>query len=147
MRSCKECGAAVPWGAPQCVDCGSYTHWRDRLATFGFAVGAGTVIVVIVSLAWVWLAPPPESVQAAGEVQELMNRVDEADLGPFIAGAGRCKPEIADALCVQVTAELDGLGESQLERVRREVTVLWESIAEVSPPRVVFVDPRGELIE
>lgn len=146
MRSCKECGAAIPWGAPQCVDCGSYTHWRDRLATFGFAVGAGTVLVVIASLAWVWLAPPPAPVRATGEVQELLSRVAESDLQPFIAGAGRCREEIADALCVQITAELRDLGETERSRVLNQVTAIWGSIAEVSPSRVVFVDLRGELM-
>jgi hypothetical protein len=145
VRSCRECGAAIPWGAPQCVACGSYTLWRDRLATFGIAVGAGTVLVVLASLAWVWLAPPPEAVRAAGEVQELLRRIDASDLHGLVAGAGRCKPEVADALCVQTTAAFDAASEERRAAARAEITAVWRTISTTGSPEVVFVDAAGNV--
>lgn len=145
MRVCGKCGAAVPWGAPQCVACGSYTLWRDRLASFGIAVGAGTVLVVLASLAWVWLAPPPDAVRAAAEVQELLRRIETSELRGLVAGAGRCKPEIADTLCVQTTAAFDAASEERRAAARAEITAAWRSIATTGSPAVVFVDAAGQV--
>lgn len=144
-RACKECGAAIPWGAPQCVGCGSYTLWRSRLASFGIAVGAGTVVVVILSLARVWFFNPPEPVRAAGEVQRFLNQVSASEQGRFVGGAGRCKAEIADALCVQTTAELEALAPSSQAEARAALTATWQAIAESSPERIVFVDSTGSV--
>jgi len=69
LRSCTVCGAPVPWGTPQCLECQSPTGWRRLLAGFGFFVGAGTAAVVLAVIARVWLLPPPQFARAIGEAQ------------------------------------------------------------------------------
>ncbi len=144
-RNCKKCGTKIPWGAPQCVSCGAYTHWRSRLATLGIVIGGGTVFVVIVSLARVWLISPPERVRASAEVQEFLEQVAGSDQRHLIGGAGRCKAEIADALCVQATAEFADLDELEQARARDRLADRWQAIAEANPASLVFVSPNGEL--
>jgi len=66
LRFCRVCGARVPWGTPQCVECRAHTGWQRLLAGFGILVGAGTAVAVIATIARVWLmAPPPEVLAAA----------------------------------------------------------------------------------
>ena len=69
LRSCAVCGARVPWGTPQCLECQSPTGWRRLLAGFGFLVGAGTAAVVLAVIARVWLLPPPQFARAIGDAQ------------------------------------------------------------------------------
>ncbi len=144
-RACKECGAAIPWGAPQCVGCGSYTLWRSRLATFGIVVGGGTVVVVILSLARVWFFNPPEPVRAAGEVQRFLNQVAGSEFRRFVGGAGRCKAEIAEALCVQTTPELESLDPSAQAEAKAALTATWRTLARSNPAQLVFVDSKGNV--
>lgn len=142
-RRCKQCGAAILWGAPQCVACGSYTFWRSRLATLGLVIGAGTVLVVVASLARLWLLAPPAQVRAAGEVQEFLQRVADSPQRDLVAGAGRCKPEIADALCVQTTAAFADLSAERRAAARNDLTALWRSVAEAAPKNLLLVDEHG----
>lgn len=144
-RRCPKCGAAVPWGAPQCVECGGYTHWRSRLATFGLLVGAGTALVVVVSLLRLWLGTPPDELRAAAEVQDFLRRVALSEHASLVAGGGRCKPSIADALCVQTTAEYAALAPQRRADVRRWLQELWAATAAAAPNAMVFVDAAGAL--
>jgi hypothetical protein len=144
-RVCEKCGAPIPWGAPQCVECRSYTHWRSRLATLGIAIGAGTVVVVIASMLWVWLVKPPAELRAAAEVQQFLADIAKSDAGRFVRGAGRCKPEVAVALCVQTTREFDSLDDRARRKAAAAIASAWRSVAEISPERVVFVGADGSI--
>jgi predicted nucleic acid-binding Zn ribbon protein len=57
-RSCGRCGTPIPWGVPQCPTCGAWTVWRQRLASFGLLIGAGTVLALLAVLVWIWLHMP-----------------------------------------------------------------------------------------
>lgn len=144
-RVCEKCGTPIPWGAPQCVECRSYTHWRSRLATFGIVVGGGTVLVVIASLLWVWLAKPPEELRAASEVRQFLSEIANSSAGRFVRGAGRCKPEFAVALCVQTTPEFDSLDRTARREAASVIASTWRSVADISPERLVFVDANGSV--
>ncbi len=146
-RSCKECGTAVPWGAPNCVNCGAYTHWRNRLATMGIVIGFGTVIVVFASLARVWLLPQPLQVQTSTEIQDFLDRVGQSDDHLFVSGAGRCKAEIAQALCVQTTRSLESTTPATQAEARQRLRSTWHSIAMVGPRELVFVDSNGGVVK
>jgi len=109
----------------------------------GIAIGGGTVLVVIATIAWVRLAPPPEPMRAAAEVRELVRRVGDSEDRALIDGAGHCKTEIADALCIQTTDAYLDLPPDKRQQARQRVRRTWESIAELNPNAVVFVDPDG----
>lgn len=109
----------------------------------GLVIGAGTVLVVIASLARVWFFTPPEQVRAAAEVQEFLRRVAESEHRPLVAGAGRCKAEIADALCVQTTLEFADLDEQRQSLATAALAEMWRSVAEANSAAIVFVDWRG----
>ncbi len=144
-RVCKQCGAQIPWGTPQCIECRSYTHWRSWLAMFGIVLGAGTVVVLFAALARVWFAEPPPAVRASAEVQRFLREVGRSEQAGHIGGAGRCKPEIAEALCVQVTEELERLDTESRVAAKRSLAARWKSIAAVNPARLVFVTSAGEV--
>lgn len=146
-RACMECGTAVPWGAPQCVSCGAYTHWRSRLATLGITIGGGTVLVVVASLLRVYLVAPPDRVQAGAEVQEFLERVADSEDRSLIAGAGRCKQSVAEALCVQTTPDFTSLAAEQRAAARARWTEAWRSIAVTNPEALVLVDPTGQVAQ
>ncbi len=144
-RNCENCGTKIPWGVPQCVECGSFTHWRSRLASMGIAIGGGTVLVVVASIAWVRLASPPKPMRAAAEVQELLRRIGESADHALIGGAGHCKTDVANALCVQTTEAYLDLAPDTRQQARQRVRRTWKSIAELNPNAVVFVGPDGTL--
>ncbi len=145
-RHCPQCGAAIPWGAPQCVDCGGYTLWRSRLATLGIAIGGGTVIAVLATLAWVSLMSPPAELRASAEVSDLMQRLEGSADAPLVAGAGRCKPEVADALCIQLTAAAAELNPLERERALQRIADTWSRIANLNPAATVFVAADGTIL-
>jgi hypothetical protein len=115
------------------------------LATLGITIGGGTVLVVVASLLRVYLVAPPDRVQASAEVQEFLNLVTASNDRFLISGAGRCKPSIADALCVQTTVEFTSLAAPQRTTARTRWAEMWLSIAETNAKALVLVDPSGKV--
>ncbi len=144
-RTCNKCGAAVPWGAPHCVECGSYTHWQRWLDNIGVVLGLATAVVVLGSIAWVWLMEPPRSLRADAEIERFVQRVGESPDGSYVGGAGRCKERVAAALCVQVTDDFMRLAGPERASVGRRLAASWQSMAELNPPVLMLVRPDGTI--
>jgi len=145
-RHCAQCGAAIPWGAPQCVECGGYTLWRRRLATLGIAIGGGTVIAVIATIAWVSLMSPPAELRAGAEVRDFMQRLEGSADASLVAGAGRCKREVADALCIQLTEAVAELSPREREQALQRIADTWSRIANLNPAAALFVAADGKIL-
>jgi len=140
-RRCEGCGAAVPWGTPQCLQCGARTVWWRALSGFGILVGVGTALVVAIVIARVWLLEPPPAVQMQQRIGDFLARAGEEPLlHGRIAGAGRCR-EPAGAMCVQVTAEFAALAPAEQKRIAAAIEAAWAG----TPVRLVSSD--GRIIE
>ncbi len=148
-RTCAHCGAIIPWGTPQCPGCGAWTIWRRILASLGLLIGAGTVIAVLLSLARVYLLPPPPHLRINPAVERFLEHIAETpDLRPLIQGAGRCRDAPPSTLCVQMQPAFLDLPVEQRAAVRRTLADFWTNLASPSDdtPTVVLIAPGGQIV-
>ncbi len=96
-------------------------------------------------MARVWFVTPPEPVRAAAEVQRFLREVSASEQGQFVLGGGRCKAEVADAVCVQITEALEALDDQSQAAAKAALTATWHSIAETNPKQLVFVGSDGKV--
>ena len=146
-RVCENCEAAIPWGAPRCVECGSITLWQRWLSNIGILLGAGTALVVIGSMARVWLMPTPPAVRAAAEIDTFVSAVSRSQDRALVRGAGRCKASVAEALCVQTTPDFADLDARHQQEASDRLEKSWSEIAELNPRAIVLVGAGGEVLE
>jgi hypothetical protein len=148
MRTCRQCGAVVAWGLPQCLNCGAWTVWRRLLAGFGLLVGAGGVLAVLGAVVRVALLPPPPEVRAGMSVERFLQKVAETpEVRRLVKGAGPCRDKPEQTLCVQVGAELNGFDDEGRRAVRRRLEELWAGVLEEAPPsEVVLIGPGGRVL-
>ncbi len=97
------------------------------------------------SMARVWFVTPPEPVRAAAEVQRFLGEVSGSEQGGFVLGGGRCKPEIAEALCIQTTEAFEALDDQSRAAAKASLTATWHSVAEINPKQLVFVGSDGKV--
>ncbi len=148
-RVCAHCGTIIPWGTPQCPGCGAWTIWRRLLASFGLLIGAGTVIAVVLSLARVYLMPPPPHLRANPTVERFLEHIAQVpDLRPLVQGAGRCRDAPPATLCVQVQEAFLALSEEHRVAARHTIAELWADLAAPGEgqPAIVLIAPDGQII-
>lgn len=147
-RTCAHCTTVIPWGTPQCPGCGAWTIWRRRLASFGLLVGAGTATAVLLSLARVYLLPPPPQLRADPAVDHFLEKVTQTpDMRPLIQGAGRCRDAPASTLCIQMQPAFLELPEKRRVAVNATLSELWTGVAASGEgePAIVLIAPGGQI--
>lgn len=148
-RTCAHCATAIPWGTPQCPGCGAWTVWRRTLANFGLLVGVGTVVAVLLSLARVYLLPPPAHLRANPAVERFLDHLTRTpDMRPLVQGAGRCRDAPPSTLCVQMQPAFLDLPEPQRAAVNLSLSKLWNGFAAPGDgePAIVLIAPGGEIV-
>src|ERR1041385_8322320 len=104
-RTCEHCGAVIPWGTPQCLECGRRTVWWRVLTGIGIVIGVGTALAALAAVARVWFIEPPAPIRAEQQVRQFLALVQQdARDRNLVQGAGRCRNRPAEILCVRVTA-------------------------------------------